>query len=173
MSGNHPLLSRSKAATTGATREEGQVPSGGATAGTRGRHDPSILDGPILPVLLRLASPTIVVMLAQTGVNVAEAYDIGLLGTDATAAVALVFPIFMLMTWSVRDAIRRITRMMPDLPDGDPLEMFLPAIAEHDACQTLHRRAALAATLVAGLDLARSTEIALRQETIGQPIHIA
>ncbi|HUO00737.1 MAG TPA: MATE family efflux transporter [Bradyrhizobium sp.] len=52
----------------------------------------------ILPTLLRLALPTIVVLVAQTAVNVAEAYYVGFLGTDALAGVALVFPIFMLMT---------------------------------------------------------------------------
>jgi Na+-driven multidrug efflux pump len=37
------------------------------------------------------------VLIAQTAVNVAEAYYVGLLGTDALAGVALVFPVFMLM----------------------------------------------------------------------------
>ena len=77
-----------------------------------------------------------------------------------------------LLFWSVGDATRRITRMMPDLPDGGPLEMFFPAIAQQDADQALGRREALAATLVAGLKLARSGEITLRQETVGQPIHV-
>ena len=56
-----------------------------------------MLNGAILPTLLRLALPTIVVLVAQTAVNVAEAYYVGFLGTDALAGVALVFPIFMLM----------------------------------------------------------------------------
>jgi putative MATE family efflux protein len=54
--------------------------------------------GPVLPTLLRLALPTTIVLVAQTAVNVAEAYYIGYLGTDALAGVALVFPVFMLMT---------------------------------------------------------------------------
>src|ERR1700743_3751114 len=57
-----------------------------------------MLNGAILPTLLRLALPTIVVLVAQTAVNVAEAYYVVFLGTDALAGVALVFPIFMLMT---------------------------------------------------------------------------
>jgi putative MATE family efflux protein len=57
----------------------------------------AILTGPILPTLLRLALPTVTVLLAQTGVSVAEAYYVGFLGTDALAGVALVFPVFMLM----------------------------------------------------------------------------
>jgi putative MATE family efflux protein len=58
----------------------------------------ALLTGPILPTLLRLALPTMVVLLAQTAVNIAEAYYVGFLGTDALAGVALVFPVFMLMT---------------------------------------------------------------------------
>jgi putative MATE family efflux protein len=58
----------------------------------------SLLTGPILPTLLKLALPTMVVLVAQTAVNIAEAYYVGFLGTDALAGVALVFPIFMLMT---------------------------------------------------------------------------
>jgi putative MATE family efflux protein len=57
-----------------------------------------ILTGAILPTLLQLALPTMVVLVAQTAVNIAEAYYVGFLGTDALAGVALVFPIFMLMT---------------------------------------------------------------------------
>jgi putative MATE family efflux protein len=71
------------------------------TAQTRNpnRHDlpPGILSGPILPVLLRLALPTTVVLVAQTLVGVVETYFVGLLGTDALAGVTLVFPVLMLM----------------------------------------------------------------------------
>jgi putative MATE family efflux protein len=58
----------------------------------------SLLTGPILATLLKLALPTVTVLLAQTAVNIAEAYYVGFLGTDALAGAALVFPIFMLMT---------------------------------------------------------------------------
>jgi putative MATE family efflux protein len=54
--------------------------------------------GPILPVMLKLALPTVVVLVIQTLVGVAEAYYVGFLGTDALAGVALVFPVLMLMT---------------------------------------------------------------------------
>ena len=50
------------------------------------------------PTLLGLALPTMTVLVAQTAVNIAEAYYVGFLGTDALAGVALVFPMFMLMT---------------------------------------------------------------------------
>jgi MATE family, multidrug efflux pump len=58
----------------------------------------ALLTAPILPTLLRLALPTVTVLVAQTAVNVAEAYYVGFLGTDALAGAALVFPVFMLMT---------------------------------------------------------------------------
>ena len=58
----------------------------------------AILNGAILPTLIKLALPTIAVLVAQTAVNIAEAYYVGFLGTDALAGVAMVFPVFMLMT---------------------------------------------------------------------------
>ncbi|WP_414644643.1 MATE family efflux transporter [Bradyrhizobium sp.] len=58
----------------------------------------ALLTAPILPTLFRLALPTVTVLVAQTAVNIAEAYYVGFLGTDALAGVALVFPVFMLMT---------------------------------------------------------------------------
>ena len=58
----------------------------------------ALLTAPILPTLFRLALPTVTVLVAQTAVNIAEAYYVGYLGTDALAGAALVFPIFMLMT---------------------------------------------------------------------------
>ena len=58
----------------------------------------AILTAPILPTLLKLALPTVTVLVAQTAVNIAEAYYVGFLGTDALAGVALVFPVFMMMT---------------------------------------------------------------------------
>jgi putative MATE family efflux protein len=56
-----------------------------------------LLTGPILPTLLGLAGPTIVVLIVQTGVGIAETYFVSSLGTDALAGVALVFPALMLM----------------------------------------------------------------------------
>src|ERR1700759_2754032 len=58
----------------------------------------AMLSGPILPTLIKLALPTMLVLIAQTAVNIAEGYYVGFLGTDALAGVAMVFPVFMLMT---------------------------------------------------------------------------
>ncbi|HEX2363916.1 MAG TPA: MATE family efflux transporter, partial [Bradyrhizobium sp.] len=72
-----------------------------APAAARTRADETraaLLTAPILPTLLKLALPTVTVLVAQTAVNIAEAWYVGFLGTDALAGAALVFPIFMLMT---------------------------------------------------------------------------
>jgi len=63
-----------------------------------GRNVPKgVLSGPILPVLLRLALPTTVVLVAQTLVGVVETWFLGFLGTETLAGVTLVFPVLMLM----------------------------------------------------------------------------
>lgn len=58
----------------------------------------ALLRGPVLPTMLRLALPIIAVLVVQTLVGIAETYFVSSLGTDALAGVALVFPVFMLMT---------------------------------------------------------------------------
>src|SRR5713226_1341 len=73
-------------------------------AGTQPPIDPkvrarqTILHGPVLATMLSLAGPTILVLLAQVAVGVAETFYVSYLGTAALAGVALVFPILMLMT---------------------------------------------------------------------------
>jgi putative MATE family efflux protein len=56
-----------------------------------------LIEGPIAATLVRLATPNMLVMLAQTSVGLVETYFVGKLGTDALAGVALVFPVVMLM----------------------------------------------------------------------------
>lgn len=56
-----------------------------------------LLEGPILPTLLRLAAPNVAVMLLVAAVSTADAFFIGSLGPDALAGISLVFPILMLM----------------------------------------------------------------------------
>jgi putative MATE family efflux protein len=55
------------------------------------------LDGPIVSTMLRLAAPTMLVLIVQTLVGVAETYFVSFLGTEALAGVAMVFPVLMLM----------------------------------------------------------------------------
>jgi len=57
----------------------------------------AILTGPIPRTLFTLAWPTMAVLLAQTAINIAEAFYVGFLGTASLAGVSLVFPLVMLM----------------------------------------------------------------------------
>jgi putative MATE family efflux protein len=57
----------------------------------------ALLQGPIVPTLLRLASPNMLVMVAQASTGLIETYFVARLGTDALAGMALVFPFVMLM----------------------------------------------------------------------------
>src|SRR4051794_2880088 len=56
-----------------------------------------LLDGPILPTLLRQAAPNIAVMVVQSVMSAVDIFYLGRLGSDALAGVALVFPLMMLM----------------------------------------------------------------------------
>jgi segregation and condensation protein A len=68
--------------------------------------------------------------------------------------------------WSVQDALTRLARLVGSLPDWAALERFLPA----NLGDPLQRRAALASTLLAGLEMARGGVLRLRQETAFGPI---
>ena len=57
----------------------------------------ALLQGPIVPTLLRMAWPNVLVMGAQAATGLIETYWVGKLGTDALAGMALVFPGVMLM----------------------------------------------------------------------------
>ena len=56
-----------------------------------------LLQGPIVPTLLRMAWPNVLVMLAQAATGLIETWFVAKLGTDALAGMALVFPGVMLM----------------------------------------------------------------------------
>lgn len=56
-----------------------------------------MLQGPLLPTLLRLATPNIIGLVATTVVIGYDGYIVGRVGADALAGVALVFPLSMLM----------------------------------------------------------------------------
>jgi putative MATE family efflux protein len=57
-----------------------------------------LLEGPVLTTLLRLAAPTVALMLVQGVVAAGEAAFVGRLGSHALAGVSLSFPMVMLMT---------------------------------------------------------------------------
>lgn len=69
--------------------------------------------------------------------------------------------------WSVRDALHRLGSLMGQIPDWTELSSFLP---ESSVSEPLARRAALASTLLAGLEMARGGVIDLRQEELFGPI---
>ncbi|MEO8008657.1 MAG: MATE family efflux transporter, partial [Betaproteobacteria bacterium] len=56
-----------------------------------------LLEGPIVPTLLRMAWPNMLVMLAQAVTGLIETWFVSRLGIDALAGMALVFPGFMMM----------------------------------------------------------------------------
>ena len=60
-------------------------------------HTRAMLEGRIVPTLLRMAWPNILVMVAQSASGLIETWFVSRLGTDALAGMALVFPGFMLM----------------------------------------------------------------------------
>ncbi|MDR3533772.1 MAG: MATE family efflux transporter [Rhodopila sp.] len=71
--------------------------SDGLSHPTMDRRTRALLDSPLLPLLLRLAAPNILLMLAQSATGLIETYFVGKLGTDALAGVSIVFPGVMLM----------------------------------------------------------------------------
>jgi len=66
--------------------------------------------------------------------------------------------------WLMSDAIARIQAMIAELPDGGTLSTFLPRIDAKAPDRERRCRAAVASTLLAGLELARQGNVALDQE---------
>ncbi len=73
------------------------LPVAPATTAPVSRRTALLLEGPIVPTLLRLAWPNILVMVAQASTGLIETWFVSHLGTDALAGMALVFPGFMMM----------------------------------------------------------------------------
>jgi putative MATE family efflux protein len=74
----------------------GEAPSGSGDAAAAGRTH-ALLQAPLLPTLLRLATPNVIGLFATTVVIGYDGYILGRLGADALAGIALVFPLSMLM----------------------------------------------------------------------------
>jgi putative MATE family efflux protein len=68
-----------------------------ARAAAAARGADLLLAAPILPTLLRLTLPNLAAMLVTAAVAIAETVYVGILGTTELAAIALVFPMIMLM----------------------------------------------------------------------------
>jgi len=71
-----------------------------------------------------------------------------------------------LTIWSVKQALTRLGSMLGSLPDWTSLERFLPGHLTAPG----ERRAALASTLMAGLEMARDGMVQLRQDDAFGPI---
>ena len=68
------------------------APSPSAAARTK-----LLLDGPILPTLLRLAAPNVLTLLAFAGVITFDGFFLGRIGTNALAGASLAFPWVMMV----------------------------------------------------------------------------
>ncbi len=75
--------------------------------------------------------------------------------------------------WTVAEAIARVQQQIGAMPDGGALGVFLPRIAANAPDRELRCRAALASTLLAGLELARNGAVTLEQDQPWQPVHVA
>jgi segregation and condensation protein A len=67
--------------------------------------------------------------------------------------------------FSVQNALERLARLVGSLPDWSSLEAFLP-----EGLEGLPRRAAISATLIAGLEMAKDGRVNLRQDQHFGPI---
>lgn len=72
--------------------------------------------------------------------------------------------------WSVQEAIARLSRVLGELPSWAVLQRFLPDDEVARGMDAVERKAALASTLLAGLEMARGGAVELRQERAFGPI---
>ena len=56
-----------------------------------------LLEAPVGRTIVRLAMPNVLVMVVQASIGLIETSFVAKLGVDALAAMALVFPLFMLL----------------------------------------------------------------------------
>ena len=74
--------------------------------------------------------------------------------------------------WTASDALIRVARLLSVLPDGSPLAAYLPPIPQDVPARALRCRAAMASTLIAGLERARDGALLLDQEADWVPIRV-
>ena len=84
------------------TQQSASIPSGSPASGKISPPTPAartklLLEGPILPTLLRLAAPNVLNLLAFVGVITFDGFFLGRIGTDALAGASLAFPWVMLV----------------------------------------------------------------------------
>jgi segregation and condensation protein A len=74
--------------------------------------------------------------------------------------------------WTASNALAQVARLLAVLPDGSPLEAYLPTIPQDTPRRALRQRAAVASTLIAALERARDGALLLDQESAWRPIRI-
>jgi segregation and condensation protein A len=72
--------------------------------------------------------------------------------------------------WSVQEAMGHLSKALGGFPSWAVLQRFLPDGEIGASLDTVERRAALASTLIAGLEMARGGAVELRQERAFGPI---
>jgi segregation and condensation protein A len=82
------------------------------------------------------------------------------------AAGTRTYRVAQIKYWTIQDALGRLARLVGSVPDWTLLDQFLP----EELGTPLERRAAVASTLVAGLELARDGHLRLRQDGAFAPI---
>ena len=79
---------------TAAVSMPGALPEAAKTINPRTQR---MLDGRIAPTLLRMAAPTIAMMVAQSSISLIQVWFVSRLGIDSLAGIALVFPCSIMM----------------------------------------------------------------------------
>ena len=98
----------------------------------------------------------------ETYMALMEACLVVLRGRAGRPETAPVYQIVVPDFWTVRDALAHMRAMLETQPDDAPLGRFLPPLKQPAPDLTL--RAAVASTLVAGLELARIGQTRVQQE---------
>jgi segregation and condensation protein A len=70
--------------------------------------------------------------------------------------------------FSVEDALKRLQKLLADVPDWSELSKFLPEVLK----EGLARRSAVASTLTASLEMAKEGKLKMRQDGTFAPIYI-
>jgi segregation and condensation protein A len=93
-------------------------------------------------------------------------------GREGRADAAPVYRPVIPAVWRVPDALARVRALLAAHPAGGTLGRFLPPLGPDDPDHLLKSRAAVASTLVAGLELARDGAAHLEQAEAFGPIHM-
>jgi segregation and condensation protein A len=93
-----------------------------------------------------------------------EACLVALRGRGGRAEEAPLYQPVIPNLWRVSDAMARIRSILAEHPEGGELSAFLPVLSADTANRDLRARAAVASTLLAGLELAREGAVMIEQE---------